>query len=81
MVKSIWPPEGKVFTGVVKNFDDLKGFGFILDPNNAEFFIHWKDIVGPEEGHKSLAKGQHVKALGFEGPKGLYAKQVQVFSV
>ncbi len=33
--------------GKVKWFNKNKGYGFILDENNKEYFVHWKSIVTP----------------------------------
>jgi CspA family cold shock protein len=70
-----------VKTGVVKSFGEYSrpGFGHIYDSNNNEYFIHYTDIVA--KGFKNLARGQHVKFHGFEGEKGLYAKEVSVINV
>jgi len=70
-----------VKTGVVKSFGeyDRTGFGHLLDSNNHEYFVHYSDIVG--SGFKNLARGQHVKFHAYEGPKGLFAKEVRVIMV
>lgn len=67
-------------TGIVKWFDDKKGFGFIArDPQTEtpqkEMFVHFKEIIG--EGHKTLHEGQKVSFEIAEGPKGYYAKNVE----
>jgi cold shock protein len=36
--------------GRVKNFDILKGFGFITRPKGKELFFHWSDIQSKHEG-------------------------------
>ena len=74
-----FPEEGKILTGVVKLFFEKKGFGFILDSDNNEYFIHYKNIMA--SGFKNLARGQHVKFVGKEGPKGLYAEDVELINV
>lgn len=30
--------------GIIKNFDVLKGFGFITRPKGKDIFFHWTDI-------------------------------------
>ena len=70
-----------VKTGIVKRFGDYDkpGYGHLLDSNNHEYFVHYTDIVG--KGFRNLAKGQHVKFHGYEGEKGLYAKEVSVVNI
>lgn len=36
--------------GRVKNFDILKGFGFITRPKGKDVFFHWSDIKSKYEG-------------------------------
>ncbi|MCI6789009.1 MAG: cold-shock protein [Mollicutes bacterium] len=46
-------------TGVVKFFDDAKGYGFIVnDENKKDVFVHYTGIEG--KGHRSLKDGQKV---------------------
>ena len=74
-----FPPEGKVLTGIVKRFYEQKGYGFLLDSSNNEYFCHYRTIAS--SGFKNLARGQHVKFIGKEGPKGLYAEDVKILQV
>lgn len=30
--------------GIIKNFDVLKGFGFITRPKGKDLFFHWTDM-------------------------------------
>jgi len=47
-------------TGVVKWFNDKKGFGFIKRENeDIDVFVHYSVIQ--EDGYKSLAQGQLVE--------------------
>jgi CspA family cold shock protein len=77
--KLTFPEEGRVLTGVVKKFEDKKGFGFLYDSDNNEYFVHFSEIEG--KGFKSLGSGQHVKFIGKEGPRGLFAEEVRVIQV
>lgn len=62
--------------GTVKWFNDAKGYGFISrSEDGKDVFVHYSSIVG--EGFRSLAEGQEVHYEMAEGPKGLYAAEVQ----
>lgn len=62
-------------TGVVKWFNDKKGFGFIKRENNDnDVFVHFSVIK--EEGYKSLIQGQMVEYNFVDGPKGPLATEV-----
>jgi len=63
--------------GVVKWFNNAKGFGFINHPDRPDddVFVHFRAIGG--EGYKSLAEGQEVEYTLVEGPKGLQAEDVK----
>jgi CspA family cold shock protein len=60
--------------GIVKWFNDSKGYGFIKREHGADVFVHHAAIAG--EGFKSLHEGDRVKFEIVEGPKGLQAKNV-----
>ena len=65
-------------TGLVKWFNDSKGFGFIqADGNERDVFVHYTAISG--EGFKTLAEGQKVNFDLIDGPKGPQASNVQKF--
>jgi CspA family cold shock protein len=55
--------------GVVKWFNNSKGFGFITQENGEDVFVHFSAIAG--DGFKSLNEGD--KAFEVVGPKGLWA--------
>ena len=61
--------------GVVKWFNDDKGFGF-LTPNEGgkDVFVHFRSIA--TEGFKSLNEGQQVQFTVEQGQKGLQAANV-----
>jgi CspA family cold shock protein len=62
-------------TGVVKWFNDKKGFGFIKgDEEGKDVFVHYSVIK--EDGYKSLAQGQLVEFNSIKGPKGPLATEV-----
>lgn len=59
-------------TGVVKWFNNAKGYGFILpDEGSGDVFAHYSEIV--MEGYKTLKAGQPVKFKAEAGPKGMHA--------
>lgn len=60
--------------GVVKWFNDSKGFGFIEQENGEDVFVHFSSIQG--DGFKSLAEGQKVSFDIVQGAKGLQAANV-----
>ncbi|MGF1908271.1 cold-shock protein [Vibrio kasasachensis] len=62
-------------TGVVKWFNEEKGFGFISQDNGgADVFVHFRAIAS--EGFKTLTEGQKVSFEIEQGPKGLQAANV-----
>ncbi|MBU5611990.1 cold-shock protein [Geomonas azotofigens] len=60
--------------GVVKWFNDSKGFGFIEQENGEDVFVHFSAIQS--DGFKSLAEGDSVTFDVQQGPKGLQAANV-----
>jgi CspA family cold shock protein len=60
--------------GVVKWFNDQKGFGFILDDEGRDVFVHDGVIEG--EGFKTLDDGEQVRYDVVDGPKGRKATRV-----
>ena len=63
-------------TGVVKWFNDEKGYGFITpDDGSKDLFVHQSAITG--EGFRSLSEGAKVEFEAEEGEKGPRAVNVQ----
>ena len=60
--------------GVVKWFNDAKGFGFIEQENGEDVFVHFSSIQS--EGFKSLVEGQEVTFDVVQGAKGPQAANV-----
>ncbi|GAA5084579.1 MAG: cold-shock protein [Alcaligenaceae bacterium] len=62
--------------GIVKWFNNEKGFGFITPENGGkDLFVHHSDILGT--GYKSLDENQRVSFESAQGQKGPQAKSVQ----
>ncbi len=63
------------FKGVVKWFDNRKGYGFIQrDDVGDDVFVHFREIQG--EGFKTLFEGQRVEFNLIERDKGFAAENV-----
>ena len=63
-------------TGVVKWFNDAKGYGFITpDEGGKDLFVHLSNIAG--NGFKSLSENARVEFEAREGQKGPEAINVQ----
>ncbi len=60
--------------GIVKWFNNAKGFGFITRDNGDDIFVHFRSIRG--DGYRTLTQGQTVEFELIEGPKGLHAEDV-----
>ena len=63
-------------TGVVKWFNNAKGYGFILaDECSSDVFAHYSAIR--MEGYKTLKAGQTVRFEVEAGPKGMHAIAIE----
>ena len=62
--------------GVVKWFNDTKGFGFIQRNGGDDVFVHFRAIQ--TEGYKTLNEGQRVAFEIEQGQKGPQAANVTV---
>ncbi|HYO08706.1 MAG TPA: cold-shock protein [Tepidisphaeraceae bacterium] len=62
-------------TGNVKWFDSKKGFGFIINPEGKDVFVHFTSIEG--DGFRSLKDGEPVDYEQIQGEKGLLAQHVK----
>ncbi len=61
-------------TGVVKWFNETKGYGFISREGADDVFVHYSAIQGG--GFRTLNEGQRVEFTVERGPKGLQAANV-----
>jgi CspA family cold shock protein len=64
--------------GTVKWFDAKKGFGFLLDAEGQDVFVHYTIIEG--EGYRRLWDGEQVEYECTRGPKGLLASRCRRLS-
>ncbi|MBA3581081.1 MAG: cold shock domain-containing protein [Gammaproteobacteria bacterium] len=65
------------YLGIVKWFNNAKGFGFIEPQEGGEdIFVHFSAIQS--EGYRTLARGQAVTYDVERGPKGLQASKVAI---
>ncbi len=62
--------------GVVKWFNEAKGYGFIQRSNGSDVFVHFSAIQG--DGYRTLEEGVEVEFELEEGPKGPKALNVTV---
>lgn len=63
--------------GIVKWFNEEKGFGFITPSEGGkDVFVHFRAIAS--EGFRSLTEGQEVQFTVEESPKGPQAANVNV---
>ena len=60
--------------GIVRRFNNQRGFGFISDSEGNDVFVHYTGING--EGFKSLEEGQEVEFDVVQGEKGPQAVNV-----
>lgn len=60
--------------GMVKWFNNEKGFGFITVDGGDDVFVHFSAIQG--DGFKSLEEGQEVEFTIVEGARGPQAAEV-----
>jgi CspA family cold shock protein len=61
-------------TGKVKWFNTQKGYGFIVQEDGTEIFVHFKDVEG---GNGNLKDNDEVEYEVEDGRKGLQAVQVK----
>ncbi len=60
--------------GIVKWFNESKGYGFIQRASGEDVFVHFSAIQG--DGYRTLQEGAEVEFDVESGPKGLQAANV-----
>jgi CspA family cold shock protein len=66
-------------TGVVKWFNNAKGYGFILTDNDGkDVFAHYSTVE--MDGYRTLKAGQCVAFEAIDGPKGLHAVSIKILA-
>lgn len=65
-------------SGVVKWFNNTKGYGFIGRQGKPDVFVHYTAVNG--DGYKSLKEGDVVEFGVSAGKKGPQAEDVEVVS-
>ncbi len=67
------------YTGVVKWFNNAKGFGFLGRQDGPDVFVHYSSIQN--DGYKSLKEGEAISFDVVEGEKGPQADNVRSLNV
>lgn len=62
-------------SGKVKWFDNKRGFGFIVQDQGQDVFVHHSSIMG--SGYKTLTEGETVNYELVDSDKGPKAEKVQ----
>lgn len=62
--------------GIVKWFNDTKGYGFITSQSGEDIFVHFSAIQS--KGFRSLKESQEVEYVRIKTPKGFQANDVSV---
>ena len=62
-------------TGTVKWFDVKKGFGFLVNAEGKDVFVHFSSIEG--DGFRTLKDGERVEYEQIDSAKGLSARSVK----
>jgi CspA family cold shock protein len=71
--------ESTVPQGTVRWFDAERGFGFLaLEDGGDDLFVHASEIVGNDDGTRSLREGQSVEFEVGEGDRGPIARRVRI---
>jgi CspA family cold shock protein len=72
------PAASQRVTGTVKDFNEIKGYGFITADDGGDVFVHYTAIVGT--GYRYLMKGERVQFAIAPSPKGPVATGVELMA-
>lgn len=61
--------------GIVKWFNNSKGYGFIGRDDGPDVFVHYSGVVG--DGYRTLKEGDVVEYEIATGPRGAQAVEVK----
>ncbi len=61
--------------GLVKWFNNAKGWGFISRNDGSDVFVHYSQIQG--DGYRTLRQGDEVEFELRSGPRGQFAEAVR----
>src|SRR5579875_329773 len=64
------------YKGVIKWFNNAKGYGFVGREDAPDLFVHYSSIR--QDGYKSLREGDEIEFDVVQGTKGLQADQVVI---
>ena len=64
------------YKGVIKWFNNAKGYGFVGREDGPDLFVHYTAIQ--QDGYKTLREGDRIEFDVVEGTKGPQADQVTV---
>lgn len=62
--------------GIVKVFNDKKGYGFISTTAGVDYFVHYTNIISNDD-YKKLQTGDKVSFDIEDGPRGQLAVNVR----
>ncbi|WP_028295511.1 cold-shock protein [Olivibacter sitiensis] len=63
-------------TGKVKWFNAQKGFGFIIQEDGTDIFVHFKDVDGGVDGIAEHDTVSYEVGQGKKGPQAIKVKRV-----
>jgi CspA family cold shock protein len=63
-----------IINGMVKYFNELKGYGNIIDDEGNEYYVHYTNIAG--EGYRTLHEGEIVEFEIADGKNGRRASNI-----